>query len=312
MPFFSVIIPLFNKESFVADSIKSILNQTFTDFEILIIDDCSTDNSLEVASQFETEKINVIRHKTNKGLSASRNTGIRNAKGRYIAFLDADDIWKPEFLEKINYLINQFTNAKLFATNYVELYPNNLKIQLKTTLHKDFSEGYIENFFESNLAQPIYFPSSLCVEKSVFESIGLYNEAINFGEDVDFNIRANTKFKLAYSKVPLVLYTMNSENQITKSSFKNKNITDFDFYESIASNNKSLKKYLDFNRYIMAKHYKLEGLKKEFDKMVYGISPENINFKQKILLNTPLFLLKIIQRIKSYFLSKGIRITTYN
>ena len=93
MAFFTVIIPLYNKESYVENTINSILNQTFTNYEVLIVNDCSTDDSVAKVKPFLSEKIKLIAHSENKGLSATRNTGIQNANANYITFLDADDLW---------------------------------------------------------------------------------------------------------------------------------------------------------------------------------------------------------------------------
>ncbi len=174
-------------------------------------------------------------------------------------FLDADDIWHKEYLEKIHQLTQSFPEAHLFATNYLEVYSKKVAVYPSSNL-KDFAnDGIIPDFFESNLHQNIYCPSSLCVKKEVFEKIGGYKTTINYGEDVDFNIRANSVFKLAYSKKALVDNIMFSDNKITNSSLKNKTITDFDFYEPLAVCNKSLKKYLDINRYMMANNYRNQG-----------------------------------------------------
>ena len=105
MAFFSVIIPLYNKENHIENTLKSVLNQTFQDFEIIIIEDCSTDDSKKKAESFLFEKIKIIQHEKNKGLSASRNTGIENSNSSFLAFLDADDIWHKNYLEKIFELI---------------------------------------------------------------------------------------------------------------------------------------------------------------------------------------------------------------
>ena len=118
MAFFTVIIPLYNKESYVENTINSILNQTFTNYEVLIVNDCSTDDSVAKVKPFLSEKIKLIAHSDNKGLSAARNTGIQNANSDYITFLDADDLWKPTFLETIHQLITDFPEAKIFGTNY--------------------------------------------------------------------------------------------------------------------------------------------------------------------------------------------------
>lgn len=312
MPFFSVIIPLYNKEKFVADAVNSVLQQTFVDFEIIIVEDCSTDKSLEVVSKIQSDKIKFLHHDKNKGLSASRNTGIRNSNANFITFLDADDVWKPNYLAKIKSLIHQFPEAKLFATNYEELYPNNLVLLPKNNSSNFKNDTIISDFFQTSLAQPLYCSCSLCVEKSVFDEIGFYDEKISFGEDVDFNIRANSAYQLAYSSEALVTYTMFSENQITNTSLKNKVILDFDAYESLANKNPSLKKYLDFNRYVFARHYKMGNDTLNFRKMKDGINPENLNLKQRILLNSPLFLLKLNNKIKHIFIKKGIQIATYN
>ena len=312
MPFFSVIIPLYNKEKFVENAVKSILEQTFSDFEIIIIEDCSTDKSSDVASKINSNKIKIVQHEKNKGLSAARNTGIKNSSARYITFLDADDVWKSNYLEKIHDLILRFPDAKLLATNYEELYPNNVIVLPKNGSAVNKKDSIIQDFFEISLTQPLYCSCSLCVEKSVFETIGLYDEKITYGEDIDFNIRANNYFKLAYSNAVLVTYTMFSENQITNASLKNKVIPDFDAYETLTSTNPSLKKYLDFNRYVFAKQYKLENDFTNFYKMKHGIETKNLNFKQRLLLKSPLFLLRLIKKLKRFIIGKGIQINTYS
>ena len=308
-PFFSIVIPLYNKEQYVLDSLKSVLDQTFQDYEVIVVEDASTDSSLEVISSIKSEKISILQHQSNKGLSASRNTGIRNANGDYIAFLDADDFWKPTYLEELFSLIQSYPEEKLFATNYEELYPNDITLLPQNNAKNLAERSLVTTFFDISLAQPLYCPSSFCVAKSVFDTVGFYNESIRFGEDVDFNIRANAVYPLVYSKKPLVRYTMVSENQITQSAIGNKTITDFDAFD-LSETSKSLKRFLDFHRYIMAKHYKAEKNTAAFEKMKNGIAVRNLNFKQRLLLAAPLPLLNLIKKVKSFFLKKGIRFTT--
>jgi len=316
MAFFTVVIPLFNKSNYISNTIKSVLAQTFQDFEVLIVEDCSTDASLKMVSAIHSDKIKIIQHEQNKGLSASRNTGIKNAASKYIAFLDADDVWKPNYLETIYTLIQKFPECKLFATNYEEIYPNQLSLIPTTKLKNQGKETVIKDFFESNLSQHIYCCCSLCVDKSVFETIGYYDEKITYGEDVDFNIRANNVFQLAYTTDVLVSYILYTENQITNTHLKNKTLTNFDAYESLGIAKPSLKKYLDFNRYIMAKYYKMEGNFDAYQKMKTGISPNptisGLNYKQRVLLNAPKIVLNLIKKIKLYFTLKGYKITTYS
>ncbi|HEX9980439.1 MAG TPA: glycosyltransferase family A protein, partial [Flavobacterium sp.] len=239
MPYFSVIIPLYNKENFIGKTIESVLAQTFADFEIIIVDDCSTDNSLAKAKEYISEKIRIVHHESNKGLSASRNTGIKNAATEFITFLDADDLWKPTFLEKIRELTLKFPQADLFATSYMELYPGNLEIAPSVN-KSDIPPGdmvLVNDFFRKNLRQPIYNHSSVCIRRTLFEQVGNYDERINFSEDVDFNIRANAEGLLAFYNSVESYYVVYSENQITTSGIINKTIPMLDGFSRLENEN---------------------------------------------------------------------------
>ena len=110
MPRFSVIIPIYNKEKDVETTIKSVLNQTYIDYEIILVDDGSTDNSLNIVNAIEDDRIQIFT-KQNEGVSKTRNYGITKAKAEYIAFLDADDYWYPNHLEILHNLIKKFTKG---------------------------------------------------------------------------------------------------------------------------------------------------------------------------------------------------------
>jgi len=307
MPYFSVVIPLYNKQNYIAATLKSVLAQTFTDFEIIVVNDVSTDNSLAVAKQFTDERITVVNHDKNSGLSASRNTGIKNAKSPFIAFLDADDLWKPQFLENIAELILNYPEADLFATKYEELYPGNAIIEYPFFV----KTGIVDNYFLKEINLHMYCYSSFCIRKEIIGKIGLFNEIITMTEDIDFNIRANLLFKLAYNNNALASITMHSENQITHSALHGKIIVDHDYYENTNPDNKDLKKYLDFHRYTMAKRYKLVGDKYNYNKMLRAISLKSLNYKRIILLYTPAYVLKLIKKVKARLVKRGINPTTY-
>lgn len=95
----SIIVPVYNAEKFIRETIQSVLDQTYTDFELLLVDDCSRDKSVEVIESFEDERVILLRQEQNAGAYAARNRGLKEAKGRYIAFLDSDDCWEPCKLE---------------------------------------------------------------------------------------------------------------------------------------------------------------------------------------------------------------------
>ena len=117
IPLFSVIVPLFNKEAYIVETLRSIMNQSCQDFELIVVDDCSTDNSLKLVKSLQIPNIRIIYHKTNKGLSATRNTGARQAKGELITMLDADDRWHHDFLSSIAKMVVDFPKASIFGTS---------------------------------------------------------------------------------------------------------------------------------------------------------------------------------------------------
>jgi glycosyltransferase involved in cell wall biosynthesis len=310
MPFFTVIIPLYNKEKYIKNAIKSVLNQTFTDYNLVIVNDCSSDKSAVIASKFESEKVQLIYHEKNCGLSATRNTGIKKANSNYITFLDADDLWKPTFLESIFQLIQNFPEARIFGTNYEEVWDTVIKNPRNGSeiLPINFT-GYI-NFFKINVKQGIYNHGSVCFHKEVYEKVGFYNEKINFSEDLDFNIRANYNFKLAYTNSIQMRYFMQTENQLTQSSLLNKTIPDFDTYENWAKTNSDLKKYLDFERYVLGKRLKKNN-DLRWKKMIATIDSRNLNWKQNVLLKMPSLVLNTLDKLKLFLLKLGIKTSTY-
>lgn len=118
-PLVSIITPVYNAERFLSDTIKSVQNQTYKNWEMLLVDDCSKDNSAQIIKEFQKydNRIKYIKLEKNSGASVSRNTGIKNAKGRFIAFVDSDDIWKPEKLEiQIKYMLKE--NLGFTFTSY--------------------------------------------------------------------------------------------------------------------------------------------------------------------------------------------------
>ena len=115
MTLISVVIPLYNKEKYIKNTIESVINQDFKDFEIIIVNDGSTDHSLEIAKQFEQPGIKIINQE-NQGVANARNKGVQYSNGEIIAFLDADDIWLSNHLREIYSLHQKFPKAGFFAT----------------------------------------------------------------------------------------------------------------------------------------------------------------------------------------------------
>lgn len=175
----SVIMPLYNNEKYVIEAIQSVINQTYKDWELIIINDASTDNSKEIVQRFLHKqldsRIKFIDLENNKGVSFTRNLGIKEAKGEYISFLDSDDLWDKEFL-KLSYLKLK-ENYKFVYTNFYYLYENN-KLKKSYSCNKN---GYLNDFI-SNAKNRYEFIFPFCVGCVVIEKNLLEIYKINFPE----------------------------------------------------------------------------------------------------------------------------------
>jgi len=206
--YFSVVIPLYNKEKFVTRAIESILTQSYQNFEIIVINDGSTDDSERIVRLLNDYRILII-NQINSGVSSARNKGVELAKYNYVAFLDADDTWMPTFLEKINFLINEFPTAGIYAANNYFKFPNRTVFSENLNTLFDGSEcGVIQNYFElfSKIKKSPFSNSNFCIPVSVFKSIGGYKNGVRLTEDSDLWCRVALKYDIAYSIKPLSTY----------------------------------------------------------------------------------------------------------
>ena len=313
-PFFSVIIPLYNKEAYIASTINSVINQNFTDFEIIIVNDGSTDNSLEeIKKHFKDVDFISILNQKNQGLSDSRNNGIQAAKGKLVALLDADDLWDIQFLSAIKALYDTFPNASVFGTDYIEQHTENVQIKTKKNVNRYLKNTsfLVDSFLEANMHQLLFCQSSVAYKKEVFNHIQ-FNKSINYAEDIDFNILIHLqKYQVAYHYKPLAVIRLNIDNQLSSQSISNKTLPNFESYESFALKDLELKKYLDFYRYFFAVIYKIEFNREKHNQLLKNLDKSNINFTQKLYLNLPVFLINSIKKIKNWLLKRSIRITSF-
>lgn len=206
---FSVVIPLYNKEFSVESTIQSVLTQTFTDFEIVIVNDGSTDNSVAVVEGFQDPRIRLI-HQKNQGVSAARNKGIEEAKFEWIAFLDADDLWKKNHLEEICEMMKKFPSEKVYATSFE--FSDNREMYRHSRAEKIEK---IENYFKEVIFEHIICSSAIAVNKKCFLFVGLFNLKINRGEDLDVWTRLARNFDIIKSKEITAIYRVETENKLT-------------------------------------------------------------------------------------------------
>lgn len=197
----SVIIPLYNKEHFVRDTIESVLSQTYSDFELIIVNDGSTDNSIGIVSKINDARINIV-HQENSGVSSARNHGLRIAKGEFIALLDADDTWRSDFLEKMIELAQQYPQESVFGVAQ-ENRPITTLPQ-GVTVVKDFCSYFY-----------CFCTGSLFIKKEVFDRVGFFRQNAQIGEDFDMWLRIACHYNYVYLNEPFLIHPVITENNLS-------------------------------------------------------------------------------------------------
>jgi glycosyltransferase involved in cell wall biosynthesis len=313
MPLFSVIIPLYNKENYVQQTIESVLQQTFADFELIVVNDVSTDKSVAIVSQISDARIKLVENPKNSGLSTTRNHGISKASGEIITLLDADDLWLPTFLETIKNLYETFPKASIYGTDYIEKYAHQENLEPKKNISKSLkgTSFIVSNFFEASMFQPIFSQSNVAFKKEVCTESIVFNPKITFAEDIDFYIKYGSKYKVAYQYEALAEVRFDVPNQMSKNAITSKTLPDLDHYETLVKENVYLKKYLDLYRYIFASMYSFENAIPQRNAMLKQLDYTNLTFKQRLLLKSPRFVLLLLKKIKGLLLKRNIRVTSF-
>lgn len=203
----SVVIPLYNKENQIEKTLQSVFNQSFTDYEIVIVNDGSTDRSAEFVEAIDDPRIRLI-HQQNAGVSAARNRGIEEAKGDYIAFLDADDEWKPDYLATQASMIEKYPECDVFATNYEF---RNEKGETKPTILRkvkiEGEDGIMDNYFEvASCSDHPLWTSAVVASKTCLKKIEGFPVGCTSGEDLLTWARLAAKNKVAFTKSAKAVY----------------------------------------------------------------------------------------------------------
>lgn len=199
MPTVSVVIPLFNKEREIERAIRSVLAQTIRDFELIVVNDGSTDGGLKRVRAFTDKRLRLIEQ-VNQGVSVARNRGIEAAKSHLIAFLDADDEWASDFLETILRLRNQCPSCEVYATNYYVCGNHYKKPAIIRGLPRHFKEGLLQNYFTiAAQSDPPLWTSAVAVTKRAISTIHGFPVGIAAGEDLLTWARLAASYNIAYS-----------------------------------------------------------------------------------------------------------------
>ncbi len=311
-PFFSIVISLFNKEDFISNTINSVLNQSFTEFEIIVVNDGSTDNSLNKIESINDKRIKIHNIK-NQGVSNARNYGIKKAEANYICLLDADDYWYPDHLETVVKLINSFPDCGLYTTAYEKKINNTLVKSIYKDIHKQNWSGIIENYFVSSQINSIAWTSTVIISKNIIKDIGYFDTNITHGagEDTDFWIRIALNYPVAFTNTITGTHNLDAENRISNTNTNIRQFIDLDKYEIYSNKHKGLKKYLDLNRYSIGLQYKLAGNSEKAKEYFNKLDKNNLNSKQKTLLKSNVFVLKSLMKLQRLLRRFNINLTAF-
>lgn len=300
IPFFSVVIPVYNKANHLKTCVDSVLNQTFEDYEIILINDGSTDAISEVLQTFNASNI-LIYNTKNQGVSAARNLGISESNGTHIAFLDADDTWTNRHLQQLSDLISDFPNCGLYATNYSQIKGNSKgRINHFPTLPTKF-RGIVPSFFKESYYDRIAWTSAVSVPKSVFNSVKPFDESLHpaMGEDLDLWIRIALKFPVAFDSEISAFHHLSAKNRLSLKNASEKKFPLLNQFQTEELSNPELKRFLDLYRAEFALKLKLVADKRW--KFYYGeIDLNQLPKKTKWLLEQPNWIINSMYRIKKF------------
>ena len=298
---FSIIIPLYNKTTYIEKAIRSVLNQTYHEFELIIVDDGSTDNGVLVVEQYLqkqlkegnnslSDNVRIVRQ-ANAGVSTARNNGVELAKYDYIAFLDADDWWEPNFLQEMKALIEAFPEAGIYSSNYYLVKNSKSKIA-PIKFEKKFDRGIIDyfNIYAKNLCMPIWTGTAI-IKKEIFDSEHGFNPNITLGEDTELWIRVALTHKVAFLNYPLANYNQDAEQNnraIGKlHNLKNHILFNLDYLKDEEKRNHYLKQMLDnlrtydlFKYYLKAKYR--DVVLRELEKVNWELQSKTIRRKYRM------------------------------
>lgn len=303
---FGIVVPLYNKAPYVRKALESIVSQTYSDWELVVVDDGSKDESYSVAKQYldEIGKSNCrIIQQQNAGVSTARNDGVAMLDCKYVCFLDADDWWAPTFLEEMDKFIAECPESGLYVSDYyyVKNSENRLGYKAETGLI-----NYCQIYLHSD-SMPI-ITGAECVPINVYNEFGGFKPILKLGEDFDLWLRISFKYKVAFLNKPLTYYNQDAEtaNRAIKKLHNpiNTELYYYDEYLSLQPDNEDLKKLINHKRivglmkYYLCDEYK-DWAKQELSKIDWSKTSKKTYIEYNYL---PRFVLKCKANIM-HFLS---------
>lgn len=301
---FSVVIPVYNKAEFIENTLNSVFSQTYPHYEVIAVNDGSTDGSLNILEKYKAKGLSII-NQNNQGVSVARNVGIEHAQNEYIALIDADDIWLSHHLEEHAKSIKKFPDNPIFTNHYEIKWSSNVIKPAKFNLDEsDQNIRIIDDYFKASLKDNLIWTSAVCFKRSVFESLGGFNPNYTTGQDLDLWIKFALKFSVIYNTKITMIYHKGIINSLSKNEYNEVRYKLFSSYLKEEQKNKGLSLYLDQKRYGLALRTKAKNNFTLFKKTYALINIEELNFKQKLLLNLPALTLQPLHHLRDYLMQK--------
>ncbi len=300
----SVVIPLYNKESTILDTISTVINQTFQNFELIIVDDGSTDNSISLIKKtFKNKALNIIFQK-NQGVSVARNTGVENSKYDLIAFLDGDDLWEKEYLETMYHLTMKYPEAGLYCC--AGLVKNADGSIFKRITNKITDKLSLIDFFQN--PHVFVHTSATIVNKDKFNKVGGFPPNMIRNQDYALFFSIALISKVGYCNQPLSMYVGGVPNQAT-SKFSIKILDSIIWRHNLVFSNWEKSNfinssYLVFTKYELRHFFKTQIISDEYEFLNHTIKHLNNNLLNKFYaFEIYLYKRKSLRRIALFFIN---------
>lgn len=300
MCFFSVVIPLYNKEKFFARTLQSVVDQNYSNFEVIVVDDGSTDSSPTIIKGFDDSRIKLL-HQINSGVSSARNNGILNSKGKFVVFLDADDYWCSNHLSTLYKMIHNFQNHSIFCTNYKLSFSHNASklARFSNVSLKGKKTFEVDNFFKLNLLNSIICTPTSCIKRELLLQYKMYDTKLLTSEDTDLWIRLTTENKILFINTYTVVVNRRSENSLSKKLNPDIKIKFLQKHSNISNADTYSKIFMDKIRYTVYLEYRLLGKNEQANLILNKINYSNLNWKQKLVILCNVTVLRTLFKIKN-------------
>jgi len=263
-PAVSVVIPLYNKARYVERCLRSVAAQTIQDFEAIIVDDGSTDDSASLVKPFLGERFRLVTQE-NSGPSAARNRGLREARADLVAFLDADDWWEPAFLERLHRFLLDWHQAAIVGCRLIDPSTGQMALRKRRVLPASVVEGIVPNYFKTVCDGLILSSSSVMVRKAAIVEAGAFDTRFRVGEDVDCWGRIALRHPVGFVEDNLAWYHRDRSRVVSRRGVRNPFVETAKaaLAEGRAMDPEGLRQYVDHLLYTQMKALLVDGRRAE-------------------------------------------------